>query len=115
MLREGVRIKKKDIKLLFDSYAQVQKMEAKVNTNADQLSNLMLFMKKGQSELSNEHPSGRPCIGQPSGREHKKASSYFSLPGQGGTCCPLNQNETRNARTAGRLGAKLPISVQGAN
>lgn len=51
------------MRLLVRTNTRVQVMEAKIDTLADNLSNLMMFMKKVQSGQPDEHTSGRPRIG----------------------------------------------------
>lgn len=69
----------KDVRFLVGPEAKVQNMEAKIDTLADQLSNLPLILQNSQFKLPKE-PSSKSIQRLP---HHERAGSNCRKPGHG--------------------------------
>lgn len=89
----------KEIKLFVRPDARVQKMEAKIDTLADQLSSLTLILLKGHSQVPrNRFPA------QVDGTEGaERMCSFCNKPGHGANRCLTNPNHDRRCNNCGKL------------
>lgn len=89
----------KEVKLLVRPDVRVHNMKAKIDTLANQLSNLTLILKKSHAQPSRE------CSGDgPSGKgTFDRSCSYCSKPGHGASRCPDNPNRDRRCANCGKM------------
>lgn len=93
----------KDVLLLLRPNARVQNIETKIDTPAEQFSNLTLILKKGQSKPPKD-PIGESSQILP---RHERAYSNCRKPGQGGNKFFENPHRNRRWTGCGMMGPGL--------